>query len=170
VDKRETTAQFVRTPAYSHARIKARGKKDRIFRLKGILFVIALVTGPGIARAQKSEQKPAERQPSTASGKETFLKYCASCHGEDAKGNGPAAIALKPPPADLTTLSKRYNGKFPAGHVSALLKFGRNLAAHGSLDMPVWGSRFKTLDPVRDPTGQQHIDDVVAYIRSLQAK
>lgn len=90
--------------------------------------------------------------------------------GEDGKGNGPAAIALKPPPSDLTTLSKRHEGKFPAVYVFALVKFGRSLAAHGSLDMPVWGSRFKELDPVRDPTGQQHVDDVVAYIRSLQAK
>ena len=115
-------------------------------------------------------RNPPARQANTASGKETFLKYCASCHGEDGKGNGPAAIALKPPPSDLTTLSKRHEGKYPAGYVSALVKFGRNLAAHGSLDMPVWGSRFKELDPVRDPTGQQHVDDVVAYIRSLQAK
>lgn len=104
------------------------------------------------------------------SGKVTFIKYCASCHGEDAKGNGPAAIALKPPPADVTTLARRYDGKFPSGYVGALLKFGRNLAAHGSDDMPVWGSSFRDLDPIKDPTGQQHLDDVVAYIESLQAK
>ena len=139
--------------------------------LKAILLGATVVTGLGIVHGQgKKEQKPAMRQPSAASGRETFLKYCASCHGEDGKGNGPAAIALKPPPSDLTTLSKRHEGKYPAGYVSALVKFGRNLAAHGSLDMPVWGSRFKELDPVRDPTGQQHIDDVVAYIGSLQAK
>jgi len=130
-----------------------------------------LVTTLGMVRAEgESAQTPPARQANTASGKETFLKYCASCHGEDGKGNGPAAIALKPPPSDLTTLSKRHEGKFPAGYVSALVKFGRSLAAHGSLDMPVWGPRFKELDLVRDPTGQQHVDDVVAYIRSLQAK
>ena len=130
-----------------------------------------LVTTLGMLRAQgKREQNPSVGQPNTASGKEAFLKYCASCHGEDGKGTGPAAIALKPPPSDLTTLSRRHEGKYPAGYVSALVKFGRSLAAHGSLNMPVWGSRFKELDPVRDPTGQDHVDDVVAYIRSLQAK
>jgi len=103
-------------------------------------------------------------------GKETFLKYCASCHGADAKGNGPAAVALKPAPSDLTTLTKRYDGKFPTGYVGALVKFGRSLAAHGSEDMPVWGSRFKTLDPVHDPTGQHHVDGLIAYIESLQVK
>jgi hypothetical protein len=77
---------------------------------------------------------------------------------------------MKTSPPDLTTLSRRHEGKYPAGYVSALLKFGRSLASHGSEDMPVWGPRFKTLDAVRDPTGQHHVDDVVAYIGSLQAK
>jgi mono/diheme cytochrome c family protein len=140
-------------------------------RLKMILLSMMFVTTLGIVPLQgEPAQKPPARQANTASGKETFLKYCASCHGEDGKGNGPAAIALKPPPSDLTTLSKRHEGEYPAGYVGAVLKFGRSLAAHGSLDMPVWGSRFKTLDPVRDATGQQHVDDVVAYIKSLQAK
>ena len=64
----------------------------------------------------------------------------------------------------------RHEDKFPAGYVSALLVFGESFASHGSEDMPIWGSRFKALDPVHDPTGQQHIDDVVAYIQSLQVK
>jgi len=34
--------------------------------------------------------------------------------------------------------------------------------------MLVCGSRFKMIDLMRDPTGQQHVDDVVAYIESLQ--
>jgi hypothetical protein len=88
----------------------------------------------------------------------------------DGKGNGPAAVALKPPPTDLTTLTKANEGKYPAGFVSAVLKFGRNPAAHGSSEMPVWGSRLKMIDPSQDPTGQHHVDDVVAYIGSLQQK
>jgi hypothetical protein len=74
------------------------------------------------------------------------------------------------PPPDLTTLSKRHENKFPAGYVGVVLTFGKRFASHGSEDMPVWGSRFKTLDPAHDPTGQQHIDDVVAYIQSIQVK
>lgn len=136
-----------------------------------VLLCIALAAMMGVCRAQgKTDTKHVARQPDTASGKETFVRYCASCHGEDAKGDGPAAIALRPSPSDLTTLTKRYEGKFPSGYVGALLKFGRNLAAHGSGDMPVWGSRFKEINPIKDPTGQQHVDDVVAYIESVQAK
>ena len=145
--------------------------KDRMPTCKVVFLCMALVAALGICFAQgNASQKHPARKANTQSGKETFLKYCASCHGEDAKGNGPAAIALQPPPSDLTTLAKRQNGKFPAGYVGALLKFGRNLAAHGSGDMPVWGARFRDLDPIQDPTGQQHLDDVVAYIESLQVK
>jgi len=141
------------------------------FLLKTILVSMAFVTVLKVCHAQdKTGQKHAVRQPDMTSGRETFQKYCAPCHGIAGEGNGPAAFALTPAPADLTTLSRRHEGKFPSGYVGALLVFGRNVTAHGSDDMPVWGSRFKTLDPAHDPTGQQHVDDVVAYIASLQVK
>jgi mono/diheme cytochrome c family protein len=138
----------------------------KIILLGASLFTALAFSGP----QSKNERKPAPKAPSAAAGQETFLKYCASCHGKTAKGDGPAAFVLKTPPADLTTLSKRHEDIFPAGYVSAVLTFGQSFASHGAVDMPIWGSRFKTLDPVHDPTGQQHIDGVVAYIRSLQVK
>ena len=139
--------------------------------LQVFLLCASMLALSGICRAQaKGPQKQPARQPDTQAGKNTYAKYCASCHGNSAKGDGPAATALQPPPTDLTTLSKRHDGKFPAGYVGALVKFGRSLAAHGSMDMPVWGARFKTLDPDHDPTGQQHVDDLVAYLESLQVK
>jgi hypothetical protein len=86
------------------------------------------------------------------------------------RSSGVRAETARPPPSDLTTLSRRHEDRYPSGYVSALLKFGKSPAAHGSEDMPVWGSRFKTLDPGRDPTRQQHVDDLVAFIGSLQVK
>jgi mono/diheme cytochrome c family protein len=139
--------------------------------LQVFLLCAAMLVLPGICPAQaKSPQKQPARQPDAQAGKETYQRYCASCHGESAKGDGPAATALHPPPTDLTTLTKRHEGKFPSGYVGALVKFGRSLAAHGSLDMPVWGAKLKALDPDHDPTGQQHVDDLVAYLESLQVK
>ena len=141
-------------------------------RLLKLMFLgSTLVTLTNVVRSQELRDKnPGARRPDIASGKKTFVKYCASCHGIDGAGNGPVATALKPPPTDLTTISKKNEGKYPAGFVVAVLKFGRNLAAHGSQDMPVWGSLFKAVDPVHDPTGQKHVDDVVAYIDSVQIK
>jgi len=39
------------------------------------------------------------------SGQEIFNKHCAMCHGTDGRGDGPAAAALNPPPADFNTTS-----------------------------------------------------------------
>jgi mono/diheme cytochrome c family protein len=154
-----------------HARISRQDRNIIISVLGPLLLGLALLTGVSIARPQgTSEQKPVARRTSATSGKEIFVKYCASCHGTDGAGSGPAAAATKTPPPDLTTLARRHECKYPAGYVGALLKFGHSLASHGSENMPVWGLRFKDLDPVRDPTGQQHIDDVVACIASIQAK
>jgi len=72
-----------------------------------------------------------------------FNTYCAVCHGKDAKGNGPAAGALKVPPPDLTTLAQRHGGKFPTEYVTTVLQYGvEDVKAHGSRDMPVWGPLF----------------------------
>jgi mono/diheme cytochrome c family protein len=140
-----------------------------LFAIRLAIVGVALAVLQGFA-APLSQQKEPVRRADITSGKNMFVNYCASCHGVDGKGNGPVAVALKPAPTDLTTLAKANEGKYPAGFVSTVLKFGRNPAAHGSSDMPVWGSRFKMIDPNQDPTGQQHIDDVVAYIGSLQGK
>ena len=44
-------------------------------------------------------------------GKDTYQAFCASCHGVNGTGDGPAAPALKMPVPDLTTMAKR-SGKF----------------------------------------------------------
>ncbi len=142
-----------------------------MWQIRVILLGASLLAVLSVAAPQsKNERKTALKPPNAAAGQDTFLKYCASCHGKTAKGDGPAVFVLRTAPPDLTTLSKRHEDKFPGGYVGVVLRFGKSFASHGSEDMPIWGSHFKTLDPVHDPTGQQHIDDVVAYIRSLQVK
>ena len=48
-----------------------------------------------------------------------FADYCAGCHGASGKGDGPAASGLSKAPADLTRLSARNGGDFPATRVMA---------------------------------------------------
>ena len=64
---------------------------------------------------------PITNAPSN-SGKEMFNSYCAVCHGKDGKGDGPAASAMKTPPADLTLLAKKSSGQYPAPHVAAVIR------------------------------------------------
>lgn len=141
-----------------------------------LLGIVVVATGLCVAQettAQKLVVKEAAiQQTNAASGKEMFTRYCAPCHGTDGKGNGPAAGAMKAQPTDLTQLAKKRGGKYPATHVSSVLKFGSgpDAGAHGSADMPVWGPLFKSLDKYHDTSVQQRITNLVGYIATLQAK
>ena len=71
-----------------------------------------------------------------------FRAYCASCHGLEGRGDGPTAEVLKTRPSDLTQISRRNGGAFPAKQVYAKID-GRDMpVAHGTTDMPVWGMWF----------------------------
>jgi mono/diheme cytochrome c family protein len=107
---------------------------------------------------------------SPASGKEMYTSYCAVCHGTDGKGGGPAASALKNPPADLTLLSKSNGGKFPALKVTSTIRGTSNLPAHGSEEMPVWGALFRSMSNGHESEVQQRIANLTHYVESLQAK
>ena len=140
-----------------------------------ILLGTVLFAGSVCLAQDKSDTKPvikktAITQTSAASGQEMYTHYCASCHGIDGKGAGPAASALKTPPSDLTMLSKKHDGKFPAEKVASTLKFGEATPAHGSLDMPVWGPLFQSLDKYHDAVVQQRIANIVHYVQGLQVK
>ncbi len=99
-----------------------------------------------------------------------YKAYCASCHGMDGKGNGPAAPAMKVPPPDLTQLSKKNGGQFPSARVSSVLAGTAELAAHGSADMPVWGPVFKKLGTGNGASEQLRIANLTKYLESIQSK
>jgi mono/diheme cytochrome c family protein len=99
-----------------------------------------------------------------------FVNYCAPCHGKDAKGNGPAAAALKQAPANLTELAKENGGKFPDMRLSAVLRGEAKVAAHGTQDMPVWGPVFWRMSQGHAAEVQQRITNVTRYLKSLQEK
>jgi mono/diheme cytochrome c family protein len=130
--------------------------------LLGSLLLTAQETAPAI--------KPVGAKPtSAASGKEMFRAYCASCHGPDGTGNGPAAPALKKQPADLTLLAKLNGGKFPAMEVMSSIKDGTK-TGHGSKDMPVWGPILSTVSNDTPAVVDQRVGNLVGYIQSLQVK
>jgi len=132
-------------------------------------LTVALVSS--LAQEQNTEIKrvpPASTSP--ASGREMFVNYCAPCHGKDAKGNGPAAAALKQAPANLTELAKENGGKFPDIKVSAVLRGEAKVAAHGTQEMPVWGPVFWRMSQGHADEVQQRITNLTRYLKSLQEK
>jgi mono/diheme cytochrome c family protein len=104
------------------------------------------------------------------SGAEMYKTWCASCHGIDGKGGGPAASALKTPPADLTLLSKKNGGKFPTERVRSYIDgTGSKIAAHGSREMPVWGIVLRQVD-ASAPGISYRVVTLSSYLESLQVK
>ena len=83
----------------------------------GFLFLPVFAAALLVATAGWAQEKTVKKVPivqsNPTSGKQMFGDYCAPCHGISGKGDGPAASALKTPPADLTVLAKTNGGKFP---------------------------------------------------------
>lgn len=140
---------------------------------KFVLTVAVLVASAVLVMAQ-SQTPVVKHVPikptNAASGQEMFKSYCAVCHGEDAKGNGPAANGMKVPPTDLTTLAQKNGGKYPYLHVSSVVRGEADLPAHGNKDMPVWGPLFFRLSQGHEAEVQQRIANLNEYIESVQAK
>jgi mono/diheme cytochrome c family protein len=104
------------------------------------------------------------------SGEELFARFCASCHGETGRGDGPVAGSLSVLVPDLTAIEERY-GEFPAARIRETID-GRGLIdAHGTRMMPVWGYEFwveSGADAVAEREAHELIDKLVEYIESIQ--
>ena len=137
-----------------------------------LIFYIVLASSLAISQDQsKTEIKHVPITPtSPASGAEMYKTYCAVCHGLNGTGNGPAAEALKTPPADLTTMAARNGGRYPALRVSAILRGEDVLAAHGSKDMPIWGKLLWSVSGSHESEVLQRVKNLNRYIESLQKK
>jgi mono/diheme cytochrome c family protein len=150
-------------------------EEESMRALKLIALAATLLTSAW-AIAQQAAQTPptVNRVPITNtpsnSGKAMFNSYCAVCHGTDGKGNGPAAPAMKTPPADLSGLAQKNGGKYPANHVAAVIRGQAGTPAHGNQEMPVWGPLFSSIDQGNEAKVQQRITNLVTYIGTLQAK
>lgn len=134
-------------------------------------YVSAQTTPAAAPQASKPEIKhvPAAYTDPT-SGKAMYSAYCASCHGADGKGDGPAAAALKMPVTNLTTLAVKSGGTFPAAHVAAVIQGDAMTTAHGSKDMPVWGPIFHTVSGHSQAQTQLRIRNLTNYLESIQGK
>ena len=129
-------------------------------------FFVALACIP--ASAQTIKKAPVTAT-SPVNGSEMFQEYCAVCHGKDGKGDGPAAAALKKTPANLTQLSSKNGGKFPELKVANVIHGDpETTSAHGSRDMPIWGTLFSSLDTNSPGTVQLRISNLTTYIKSIQ--
>ncbi len=105
------------------------------------------------------------------SGQETFFRYCASCHGESGRGDGPVAAAIPITVPNLTQLKRRHGEDFPEATLRKIID-GRNpVIYHGTRYMPVWGYEF-WIEEGADAEAQERVEvivyNLVEYLRSIQ--
>ncbi len=103
-------------------------------------------------------------------GRAHYVRYCASCHGEDGTGNGLVAEALKTPPTDMTQIRSEAGGGFPVYDLTDVIRGIKDVRAHGTREMPVWGNIWGP-DSGRDESDElveARINELIEYIRSIQ--
>jgi len=125
-------------------------------------LVLALCASAASAEDQRVQQ-----------GQEAYQRLCASCHGMDGRGAGPAAEALDPAPADLTRIAARRDGDFPVAAILRLIDGRDPVVAHGSREMPIWGERLQEgvepgLAGEAEARGKALL--LVEYLRSIQTE
>ena len=87
-------------------------------------------------------------------GRDTYNLYCATCHGQSGKGDGPAGMALDPRPRDHTDAA--YVGGLSDQYLYDVIKKGGASVGKSPLMAP-WGG----------VVNEQGLRDLVAYVRSL---
>ena len=90
------------------------------------LSLLALSLSTGCRRSAPEE-----------TGEMLYRRYCASCHGLEGRGEGPAAGALCPSPPDLAQLS------YGIPEILRQIDGRRTIRGHGTAAMPVWGEVFE---------------------------
>jgi mono/diheme cytochrome c family protein len=91
--------------------------------------VVAQTTPWAAPASEKAKKNPLPADPKVVSQGEKVAKInCVSCHGSKGKGDGPAAVALNPKPADWT--SKKVQDE-PDGELFWKITTGRG-------PMPAW--------------------------------
>jgi mono/diheme cytochrome c family protein len=136
--------------------------------VKLVAPLIALTLMSGVAYAQAIKGNLGQRE---------FQANCANCHGMNGKGGGPYVEFLQKSPSDLTQLAKRNGGVFPINRIFETIE-GANVPSHGSRDMPIWGSIYRTkaaeyfgeVDYNPESYVRARILALIEYIDSLQQR
>jgi len=135
---------------------------------------LALIATAVISTAQVETRNVSIRYTPPLAGEEMYASYCAACHGDKGKGDGPAAAAMATPPRDLTTLSKSNRGQFPRALVFFSILNGKvRQKGEQGYEMPNWKDPFYSLCVGQrgcDAEVQMRVVRLTDYLKSLQQK
>jgi len=105
--------------------------------------------------AMRAEEREGNLTYVESQGKRLFGQYCATCHGDEGRGDGQNASNLNPPPPDLTAA----NAPRDPGLIRQVIVQGSAAVGRSALSPP-WGRSLSA----------QQIDYLVAYCRAVGRK
>ena len=110
---------------------------------------------------------------SSSTGVQLYKRFCSSCHGDQARGDGPVSKTFKFEVPDLTRIAHRHGGVFPAEQIHKIIDGRKTLPPHGSREMPVWGFEFyRENQNAGGADAQRSTDELIArlteYLRTIQ--
>ena len=111
--------------------------------------------GDPMLDAIRAEERQSDLSYVESQGKYLFLHYCATCHGDEARGDGQNASNLNPPPPDMTTSKNTRD----IALLRKVITEGSAAVGRSSLSPP-WGRSLS----------RQQIEYLVAYCQSLSGK
>jgi mono/diheme cytochrome c family protein len=111
-----------------------------------VCFVFALA-------ALAAEALPSREEQAVSRGSAIFNRYCVLCHGPKGDGQGTAAKAYKPPPANLVS------SPYPDAYKELIIRKGGGAIGRSPF-MPPWG----------DELSDQQIRDLIAYLQRIKAR
>jgi mono/diheme cytochrome c family protein len=129
-----------------------------------LVMLLAVAGAIGLASARPTAGAPQTVRP--YAGDADYRVFCASCHGPSGKGDGVLAGSLRKRPADLTQLSQKNDGVYPAETVFKTIDAG-----HESADMPAWTAVLaKSQESMGLDAARERIRDLVRYLETIQPK
>jgi mono/diheme cytochrome c family protein len=111
--------------------------------------------GDPLLDAIRAEEREGKLSYVESQGRHLFLHYCATCHGEEGRGDGQNASNLSPAPPDLTASANPPNALL----LRKVIAEGSAAAGRSPLSPP-WGRSLS----------QQEIDYLVVYCQALSRK
>ena len=111
--------------------------------------------GDPMLDAIRAEERQGNLTYVESQGRRLFVHYCATCHGDEARGDGQNASNLNPAPPDMTAST---TSRDPA-LIRRVIAEGSAAVGRSPLSPP-WGRSLS----------QQQIDYLVAYCQSIGRK
>lgn len=141
----------------------------RISILSAMLAAAGWLAFGGMSGARARGAADEAAKQNAAKGRVVYVRYCVSCHGKEARGDGPLAKDLTVPVPDLTTLAARSGGAYPEDRVIRIISGGNEVRGHGTADMPAWGPAFNRTDGIETAVDEA-IRNLAKYLGSVQRK